>query len=600
MAPALRPNTAPSVAAALLPARTTTSPECDATIPPEPVVTVTSEPDHAALPSRPPSQPIPGGRSWNLPQPLGATGGDPAGNAREAQDDELVAEWVPPPKVPGGTNRLHVAPYDAPDWAGVGWYRGAGQRYRAIHRMECYGFPCVLQLATDGRDSAMAGTTLPSFAAAADLIDRVRSSTPESCSLFELITGDSWAYWDVDVKIREWDASSRRLERCHAEALDRAMEAICEFLGEEYGISRPHRGDFSVTQACTPAKSSFHVLLRRRLGSAEGRLEFQRRLSRWTSANPNRRLVGLDTAVYGRTQAFRAARCCKAPGRRNWLDPVADWGEGLSALTVSLLVTNVDPARKSLGPGTVHDKNNFLVWVGMTGTLRYVCQREEWLNDDVISLYLAVLQHRGLGLPGSRPRVHFFDALFHRHVVPTADGVVDCAIVRQRVATRGRGFDRGYEAARCKVFVMPVYFPNHWALAVLDLRSGIATYFDSMPCGAEIPECLGHLCAVVRQMLVESGAEVEAREWTRATCTDAPRQIGPWDCGVFVLMGAERIAEDLPLDYSQHDVPAARMRITRAILDLGTTLTGAPPPVERGQRASLTKTVRCLHPRWWT
>eukprot|EP00854_Cymbomonas_tetramitiformis_P010647 gene10647-12593_t len=52
-------------------------------------------------------------------------------------------------------------------------------------------------------------------------------------------------------------------------------------------------------------------------------------------------------------------------------------------------------------------------------------------------------------------------------------------------------------------------------------------------------------------------------------------------------MGAERIALDLPLDYSQDDVPAARMRITRAILDLGTTLTGAPPPVEQGQSADL-------------
>ncbi|KAK3258426.1 hypothetical protein CYMTET_32513 [Cymbomonas tetramitiformis] len=197
---------------------------------------------------------------------------------------------------------------------------------------------------------------------------------------------------------------------------------------------------------------------------------------------------------------------------------------------------------------------------------------EEWLNDEVISLYLAVLQHRGLGLPGSHPRVYFFDALFYWHVVPTTDGVIDRARVRQRVATRGRGIDRGYDASKCKVFVMPVFSPNHWVLAVLDLRSGIATYFDSIPCGAKAPECLDHLCAVVNLMLAGSDTE-GARKWTRATCTDAPCQDGPWDCGVFMLMGAERVAEDLPLDYSQDDVPAARMRITRAILDLGTTLT---------------------------
>ncbi|KAK3258423.1 hypothetical protein CYMTET_32510, partial [Cymbomonas tetramitiformis] len=216
-----------------------------------------------------------------------------------------------------------------------------------------------------------------------------------------------------------------------------------------------------------------------------------------------------------------------------------------------------------------------------------LCLREqECLNDEVISLYLAVLQHRGLGLPGSQPRVHFFDALFHRHVVPTTDGVIDCARVQQRVAMRGRGIDRGYDASKCKVFVMPVFSPNHWALAVLDLRSGVATYFDSMPCGAKAPACLDHLCAVVNLMLAEP-VTVGARKWTRATCTDAPCQDGPWDCGVFMLMGAERVAEDLPLDYSQDDVPAARMRITRAILDLGTTLTGAAPPVEQRQSADL-------------
>ncbi|KAK3280259.1 hypothetical protein CYMTET_11893 [Cymbomonas tetramitiformis] len=150
----------------------------------------------------------------------------------------------------------------------------------------------------------------------------------------------------------------------------------------------------------------------------------------------------------------------------------------------------------------------------------------EWLNDEAISLYLVVLQHRGLGLPGYHPRVHFFDALFHRHMVPTTDGVIDRARVQQRVATRKHGIDRGYDGSKCKDFVMPVYSPNHWAFVVLDLCSGIATYFDSMPRGAKAPECLDHLCAVVSLMLAEPDT-VGARKWTRATCMDAPRQDGP-------------------------------------------------------------------------
>ncbi|KAK3245162.1 hypothetical protein CYMTET_45253 [Cymbomonas tetramitiformis] len=248
-------------------------------------------------------------------------------------------------------------PPDCP-MLGLDWFKGTGQREKSLRYMAWRGWHCALELTGTSWRSFM-GTPVATFAEAASIISNVYGSegSREACSFFEVISDDSCAYWDIDRKVELPEpVSLEALDAHHRETLALSVAGIKAFLEREY-VGQEDTPDeaFLVLGACTKEKSSFHVLLRKRLGGPIERGEFRRRLRRQkAAAEPTTTVTGIadllrwvDEAPYGKTQCFRTALSCKT-GKRNWLLPVEGWGA--TADLEDFFVTNVPADAETLRP----------------------------------------------------------------------------------------------------------------------------------------------------------------------------------------------------------------------------------------------------------
>jgi Ulp1 family protease len=60
---------------------------------------------------------------------------------------------------------------------------------------------------------------------------------------------------------------------------------------------------------------------------------------------------------------------------------------------------------------------------------------------------------------------------------------------------------------------------------------------------------------------------INVSRWKRrATGLNGPQQVGVIDCGVFAAMSADFLSDDLPLQFSQNDIPLFRNRMVASIL----------------------------------
>eukprot|EP00854_Cymbomonas_tetramitiformis_P001867 gene1867-2536_t len=236
---------------------------------------------------------------------------------------------------------------------GLDWFKGVRQRGKSLRYMAWRGWRCALELTGGGWKHFM-GTPVATFTEAASLISRVHDGedTRDMCSFFEVISDDSCAYWDIDRKVELLGpVTSELLDARHRETLALSIAGIKAFLEREYMGQQDIPDDaFMVLGACTAEKSSFHVLLRVRLGGAAERGEFRRRLMRQkaTVASGIADLLRwVDEAPYGKTQCLRTVYSCKT-GKRNWLLPVEGWGA--AAALEDFFVTNVPANAETLCP----------------------------------------------------------------------------------------------------------------------------------------------------------------------------------------------------------------------------------------------------------
>ncbi|KAK3239558.1 hypothetical protein CYMTET_50523 [Cymbomonas tetramitiformis] len=91
-------------------------------------------------------------------------------------------------------------------------------------------------------------------------------TTRAACTFLELIGDeDCHAYWDVD-RPHSPPLTGVEAEGIHAATLSASLAGIRLFLGERYGVRNVPDEDFLIAESCTPFKSSFHVILKRRMG----------------------------------------------------------------------------------------------------------------------------------------------------------------------------------------------------------------------------------------------------------------------------------------------------------------------------------------------
>jgi sentrin-specific protease 1 len=231
----------------------------------------------------------------------------------------------------------------------------------------------------------------------------------------------------------------------------------------------------------------------------------------------------------------------------------------------------------------------------------------KWLNDTIINTYLELLQQRSdTRSTTSNPilRCHFFKTLFFRQLFPTGGNLANT-----QGAVPGSAFQSGgavkeeYDflkvashTADVKVFeqdmiFIPVSFPEHWCLIVVNFEEKQVEYFD--PLGGEGTREL----AVARQWLKHAWKQKQMsarkgddplKEWDDAGWTyiswrpemrGVPEQHDGWNCGMFLLMTADYYSQGAFLDYHERQadwVNILRCRILHAVLMR--RLPGAPEP----------------------
>ena len=120
--------------------------------------------------------------------------------------------------------------------------------------------------------------------------------------------------------------------------------------------------------------------------------------------------------------------------------------------------------------------------------------------------------------------------------------------------------------AKDKVF-FPVNLSNtHWTLAVAYIQRKEIHYYDSMS-GSGTMYLEGLLRWLADEHQTRKGSPLDTSEWQLISREDhVPQQANGVDCGVFTIVCADFISDDLPLEYSQKDIPRFRQKIGCDIL----------------------------------
>jgi sentrin-specific protease 1 len=114
---------------------------------------------------------------------------------------------------------------------------------------------------------------------------------------------------------------------------------------------------------------------------------------------------------------------------------------------------------------------------------------------------------------------------------------------------------------------MPINLENkHWTLAVVYVQERRIHYYDSMSGGGD-----RHLKAI-RQWLADECEQkqntvLDVRQWQLVHMEEhIPQQCNGFDCGIFAIVCASFISDNLPLLYSQLELADMRLKVCAAIM----------------------------------
>eukprot|EP01038_Epipyxis_sp_PR26KG_P015741 gene15741-21309_t len=234
----------------------------------------------------------------------------------------------------------------------------------------------------------------------------------------------------------------------------------------------------------------------------------------------------------------------------------------LERLRKKLLQKEVDAANKILsGP----DNNEVVIdkfKIGMTRHKIKCLAPGAWVNDEVINFYMCMLQARDGKLCRNYPsRVpsYFFNSHFITKLL-----ICDHGYTYKNVKRWSNIFDI---FAVDKIF-FPVHInESHWAMAVVYMRKKRICYYDSLSCDGR--QYLEGLMQWIKDEGThkKGGMVVDESEWELSQEEpNVPQQKNGFDCGVFSLLCADFISDDLPLRYSQIHMKQFRVKTAAAIL----------------------------------
>ncbi|CAN8260215.1 unnamed protein product [Cochlearia groenlandica] len=186
----------------------------------------------------------------------------------------------------------------------------------------------------------------------------------------------------------------------------------------------------------------------------------------------------------------------------------------------------------------------------------------QWLNDEVINLYLVLLKEREAREPKKFLKCHFFNTFFYTKLVNSGSGYNYGAVRRWTSMKK-----LGYHLIDCDKIFIPIHMNIHWTLAVINVKDRKFQYLDSFK-GRE-PKILD---ALARYFLDEvkdkCKVDVDISQWRQEFVLDLPEQRNGFGCGMFMLKYIDFYSRGLDLCFTEDQIPYFRVRAAKEILQL--------------------------------
>ncbi|KAF0905505.1 hypothetical protein E2562_007308 [Oryza meyeriana var. granulata] len=187
----------------------------------------------------------------------------------------------------------------------------------------------------------------------------------------------------------------------------------------------------------------------------------------------------------------------------------------------------------------VHESSNIVI----TREILQCLNEKDWLNDEVINLYLELLKERELREPNKFLKCHFFNTFFYKKL--STDGY-DYKSVRRWTTKR----KLGYSLTECDKIFVPIHKEVHWCLAVINIRDKKFQFLDSL--GSMDMKALRILARyLVDEVKDKSGQHIDVLSWKQEGVKNLPLQENGWDCGMFMLKYIDFYSRDMDLIFGQ-------------------------------------------------
>ncbi|KAJ4867631.1 Ubiquitin-like-specific protease 1A [Raphanus sativus] len=186
----------------------------------------------------------------------------------------------------------------------------------------------------------------------------------------------------------------------------------------------------------------------------------------------------------------------------------------------------------------------------------------QWLNDEVINLYLVLLKEREAREPKKFIKCHFFNTFFFTKLVHSGTGYNYGAVRRWTSMKK-----LGYHLIDCDKIFIPIHMNIHWTLAVINIKERKLQYLDSFK-GRE-PRILDALARYFADEVKDKNkVDVDVSQWRQEFVQDLPEQRNGFDCGMFMLKYMDFYCRGLDLCFTQEHMPYFRVRTAKEILQL--------------------------------
>ena len=199
--------------------------------------------------------------------------------------------------------------------------------------------------------------------------------------------------------------------------------------------------------------------------------------------------------------------------------------------------------------------------VGPASTVsrRSLCTLKDgvWLNDEVIDGYIGLVSsERKI----ARTTQHFMPSFFMTKLLPDEGSRINYQQVRT--------WTKNVNLFTCEQVYVPINENNvHWTGLIADMKERRIQYYDSLGgTGRDYMEAMLEYLGKEHMRLY--GCSMDKTGWCLIPSKRSlPRQSNTYDCGVFLCLFFDYLSSKRPFNFSAIDMPLARRRIAKSILD---------------------------------